>query len=148
MPKVDCLFGLLVTVFHLLLDAWRLIRLAFNRAVLWPPRIFPSQRASSVSGAPRRPRAAAKLTLVMLSKLFPSATIFAPSPCRIFQLNQFQFDRFCIAARQVYPDTLFFRNFQEVRIFPLALFQTIPAEQFVFFPAPVHEDQSARTDPS
>ncbi|HKE07384.1 MAG TPA: hypothetical protein VKB48_06115 [Candidatus Acidoferrum sp.] len=34
MPKVDRLFNLLVTVFHLLLDAWRLIRLAFNRTVL------------------------------------------------------------------------------------------------------------------
>ena len=51
---------------------------------------------------------------------------------RLFHLNQFQFDRFCITALQVYRDALFFRIFQEVRIFPLALFHTVPAEQIVF----------------
>ena len=37
---------------------------------------------------------------------------------RVFQLNQFQFDRFCITALQVYRGTLFFGIFQEVWILP------------------------------
>ena len=61
-----------------------------------------------------------------------SATISLSRRGRVFQLNQFQFDRFCIAVLHVYRDTFFFRFFQEVRIFPLALFHTVPAEQIVF----------------
>ena len=61
-----------------------------------------------------------------------SATISLSRRGRVFQLNQFQFDRFCVAALQVYRDTLFFRVFQKVRIFPLTLFHTVPAEQIVF----------------
>jgi hypothetical protein len=52
------------------------------------------------------------------------ATISLSRRGRAFHLNQFQFDRFCVASLQVYRDALFFRIFQEVRIFPLALFHT------------------------
>src|SRR5215469_7865678 len=61
-----------------------------------------------------------------------SATISLSRRGRVFHLNQFQFDRFFVASLQVYRDTLFFRVFQEIRIFPLALFHTVPAEQIVF----------------
>src|SRR3974390_3779698 len=61
-----------------------------------------------------------------------SATISLSRRGRAFHLNQFQFDRFSITSLQVYRDTLLFRVFQEIRIFPLALFHTVPAEQIVF----------------
>ena len=75
MPKVDRLFSLLLTVFDLLLDAWRFIRLSLQlRCTLAAENLFLRKQLALYlerQVEPRRPRAAAKLTLVLLSRLFP-----------------------------------------------------------------------------
>ena len=75
MPKVDRLFSLLPTVFDLLLDALRFIRLSLQqRCTLAAENLFLRKQLALYRERqvePRRPRAAAKLTLVLLSGLFP-----------------------------------------------------------------------------
>jgi hypothetical protein len=75
MPKVDRLFSLLLTLFDLFLDALRFIRLSLEpRCTLAAENLFLRKQLALYlerQVAPRRPRAAAKLTLVLLSRLFP-----------------------------------------------------------------------------
>jgi len=75
MPKVDRLFRLLLTIFDLLLDALRFIRLSLQpRCTLAAENLFLRKQLALYlerQVEPRRPRAAAKLTLVFLSRLFP-----------------------------------------------------------------------------
>jgi len=75
MPKVDCLFSLLLTIFDLLLDALRFIRHSLQpRCALSAENLFLRKQLALYlerQVESRRPRAAAKLTLVSLSKLFP-----------------------------------------------------------------------------
>src|SRR5262252_4740362 len=75
MPKVDRLFRLLLTIFDLLLDALRFIRLNLQpRCTLAAEDLFLRKQLALYlerQVEPRRPRAAAKLTLVLLSRLFP-----------------------------------------------------------------------------
>jgi len=75
MPKVDRLFSLLLTTFDLLLDALSFIRLSLQqRCTLAAENLFLRKQLALYlerQVEPRRPRAAAKLTLVLLSKLFP-----------------------------------------------------------------------------
>src|SRR5215468_9145885 len=75
MPKVDCLFRPLPTIFDLLLDALRFIRLSLQpRGTLAAENLFLRKKLALYlerQVQPRRPRAAVKLTLVLLSRLFP-----------------------------------------------------------------------------
>ena len=75
MPKVDRLFSLLLTIFDLLLDAFRFIRLRLQRrCTLAAENLFLRKQLTLYlerQVEPPRPRAAAKLTLVLLSRLFP-----------------------------------------------------------------------------
>ena len=86
MPKVDRLFSLLPTIFDLLLDALRFIRLSLQqRCTLAAENLFLRKQLALYlerQVEPRRPRAAAKLTLVLLSRLFPwrhALTIVKPA---------------------------------------------------------------------
>src|SRR5215470_19570571 len=85
MPKVDRLFSLLLTIFDLLLDALRFIRLSLHpRCTLAAENLFLRKQLALYlerQVEPRRPRAAVKLTLVLLSRLFPwrqAVTIVKP----------------------------------------------------------------------
>jgi len=75
MSKVDCLFSLLLTIFDLLLDALRFIRHSLQpRCTLAAKNLFLRKQLTLYlerQVEPRRPRAAAKLTRVLLSRLFP-----------------------------------------------------------------------------
>ena len=76
MPKVDRLFSLLLTIFDLLLDALRFIRRSLQpRCALTAENLFLRKQLALYlerQVEPRRPRAAAKVTtLVLLSRLFP-----------------------------------------------------------------------------
>jgi hypothetical protein len=75
MPKVDRLFSLLLAIFDPLLDALRFIRLSLQqRCTLAAENLFLRKQLALYlerQVEPRRPRAAAKLTLVLLSRLFP-----------------------------------------------------------------------------
>ena len=75
MPKVDRLFSLLLTIFDLLLEAWRFIRLSLQpRCTLAAENLFLRKQLALYLERhvePRPPRAAAKFTLVLLSRLFP-----------------------------------------------------------------------------
>ena len=75
MPKVDRLLSLLPTVLNLMLDAWRFIRLSLQpRCTLAAEILFLRKQLALYLERriePRRPGAAAKLTLVLLSRLFP-----------------------------------------------------------------------------
>lgn len=75
MPKVDRSFSLLLTIFDLLLDALRFIRHSLQpRCTLAAENLFLRKQLALYlerQVEPRRPRAAAKLTLVLLSRLFP-----------------------------------------------------------------------------
>jgi len=75
MPKVDRLFWVLLTIFDLLLDALRFIRLGVQpRCALAAENLFLCKQLALYlerQVEPRRPRAAAKVTLVLLSRLFP-----------------------------------------------------------------------------
>src|SRR5215831_12608146 len=75
MPKVDRLFSLLLTIFDLLRDALRFIRHSLQpRCTLAAESLFLRKQLALYlerQVEPRRPRAAAKLTLVVLSRLFP-----------------------------------------------------------------------------
>ena len=66
MPKVDRLFSLLLAIFDPLLDALRFIRLSENLFLRKQLALYLERQVE-----PRRPRAAAKLTLVLLSRVFP-----------------------------------------------------------------------------
>jgi transposase InsO family protein len=86
MPKVDRLFSLLPTIFDLLLDALRFIRLSLQqRCTLAAENLFLRKQLALYlerQVESRRPRAAAKLTLVLLSRLFPwrqALTIIKPA---------------------------------------------------------------------
>src|SRR5262252_1489112 len=85
MPKVDRLFRLLLTIFDLLLEAWRFIRLSLQpRCTLAAENLFLRKQLALYLERhvePRPPRAAAKFTLVLLSRLFPwrpALTILKP----------------------------------------------------------------------
>ena len=75
MPKVDRLFNLLRTVSDLLLDALRFILVSLQpRYTLAAENLFLRKQLALYLERriePRRPGAAAKLTLVLLSRLFP-----------------------------------------------------------------------------
>ena len=75
MSKVDRLFSLLLTIFDLLLDALRFIRHSLQqRCTLAAENLFLRKQLALYlerQVEPRRPRAAAKLILVLLSRLFP-----------------------------------------------------------------------------
>jgi hypothetical protein len=75
MPTFDRLSNPLPTIFHLLLDALRFIRLCLRpRCVLAAENLFLRKQLALYlerQVQPRRPRAAARLTLVLLSRLFP-----------------------------------------------------------------------------
>src|SRR5215469_15274248 len=75
MPKVDRLFSLLLAILDPLLDALRFIRLSLQqRCTLAAENLFLRKQLALYlerQVEPRRPRAAAKLTLVLLSRLFP-----------------------------------------------------------------------------
>jgi hypothetical protein len=74
MPKVDRLFSLLLAIFDPLLDALRFIRLGLQQRCTLAENLFLRKQLALYlerQVEPRRPRAAAKLTLVLLSRLFP-----------------------------------------------------------------------------
>jgi len=75
MPKVDRLFSLLLTIFDLLLDAFRFIRLSLQPCcTLAAENLFLRKQLALYLERhvePPRPRTATKLTLVLLSRLFP-----------------------------------------------------------------------------
>jgi transposase InsO family protein len=75
MPKVDRSFSLLLTIFDLLLDALKFIRHSLQpRCSLAAENLFLRKQLALYlerQVEPRRPSAAAKLTLVLLSRLFP-----------------------------------------------------------------------------
>ena len=75
MPKVDRLFSLLLAIFDPVLDALRFIRLSLQqRCTLAAENLFLRKQLALYLERhvePRRPRAAAKLTLVLLSRVFP-----------------------------------------------------------------------------
>src|SRR5215469_7861091 len=77
MPKVDRLFSLLAAVFDLSLDAWRFICLSLQpRCTLAAENLFLRKRLALYLERhvePRRTRAAAKLTLVVLRRKTPDA---------------------------------------------------------------------------
>src|SRR6516162_8666139 len=86
MPTFDRLSNPLPTIFHLLLDALRFIRLCLRpRCVLAAENLFLRKQLALYlerQVQPRRPRAAARLTLVLLSRLFPwrhALTIVKPA---------------------------------------------------------------------
>ena len=74
-PKRDRPFSLQLTIFGLLLDAFRFVRLSLQpRCTLAAENLFLRKQLALYlerQVEPRRPRAAAKLTLVLLSRLFP-----------------------------------------------------------------------------
>jgi hypothetical protein len=75
MPKVDRPFSLLLTIFGLLLDALRFTRLSVQpRCTLAAENLFLRKQLALYLERhvePRRPKTAAKLTLVLLSRVFP-----------------------------------------------------------------------------
>jgi len=74
MPKVDRPFSLLLTIFGLLLDALRFIRSVQPRCTLAAENLFLRKQLALYLERhvePRRPKTAAKLTLVLLSRVFP-----------------------------------------------------------------------------
>src|SRR5215469_11385065 len=75
MPKVDRLFRLLLTIFDLLLDAFRFVRLSLQpRCTLAAENLFLRKQMALYlerQVQPRRPKPDARLTLVLLSRLFP-----------------------------------------------------------------------------
>src|SRR5215470_8396038 len=75
MPKVDRFFSLLLTMFDLLLDAFRFIRLSLQPGCTLAAEnlLLRKQLALYLERhvEPRRPKTAAKLTLVLLSRVFP-----------------------------------------------------------------------------
>ena len=75
MPKLDRPFSLPPTIFGLLFDAFRFIRLSLQpRRILAAENLFLRKQLALYlerQVKPRRPETAAKLTLVLLSRLFP-----------------------------------------------------------------------------
>ena len=75
MTKLDRPFSLPLTIFGLLFDAFRFIRLSLqSRRILASENLFPRKQLALYmerQAKPRRPETAARLTLVLLSRLFP-----------------------------------------------------------------------------
>ena len=75
MPKLDRPFSLPLTIFGLLFDAFRFIRLSLQpRCILAAENLFLRKQLAPYLERrvkPRRAETAAKLTLVLLSRLFP-----------------------------------------------------------------------------
>src|SRR5215469_2954806 len=83
MPKVDSLFSLLLTIFDLLLDALRFIRLSLQpRCTLAAENLFLRKQLGLYlerQVEPRRPRAAAKLTWYCFPDSFLGDTLLLSS---------------------------------------------------------------------
>jgi len=75
MPKVDRFHSLLLTMFGLLLDAFRFFRISVQpRCTLAAENLFLRKQLALYLERrvePRRPKTAAKLSLVLLSRVFP-----------------------------------------------------------------------------
>ena len=75
MPKLDRPFSLPLTIFGLLFDAFRFIRLSLQpRCILAAENLFLRKQLALYlerQDKPRRAETAAKMTLVLLSRLFP-----------------------------------------------------------------------------